>query len=223
MNSARRAAAAGFAHERALAAVPLPDGPPDLGGDMAPWGRRTPLTRTRPCGGGELAALELTNERIERPLEDLGEVTRGDLVAEQRLGVAQLVVSVPAQGELDRERVRPQRFDPGAIARMARGEHRLNMPRGMLPQQWCPRMRRRMPRLLSDRFWNEWGSPLNMPRGMLLGGRDRLHPGQHVWPREPLRHQQLDLGLGLVRGRRQEFVGRVLSEVGRQQDHRTQM
>jgi len=64
---------------------------------------------------------------------------------------------------------------------------------------------------------------------VLVGGqgvrdrRDRLHPCQHVRTRGPLGQQLLDLGFGPVRGGRQQLVGCLLTEMGRQQDDGTQM
>jgi len=54
-------------------------------------------------GRGELVLLELRDERIQRPLEHGRDVPRGDLMSQQLLGVAELLVPAPAQGELDRE------------------------------------------------------------------------------------------------------------------------
>src|SRR5262249_35146752 len=48
----------------------------------------------------KLGLLELGNERIQSPLEQRRNILRRDLMAEQLLGVPELVVGVPAHGEL---------------------------------------------------------------------------------------------------------------------------
>jgi hypothetical protein len=58
------------------------------------------VARARPAGRGELAPLELADERVQGAVEHLGDLAGGDSVAEQGLGVAQLVVRALADGEL---------------------------------------------------------------------------------------------------------------------------
>jgi hypothetical protein len=91
------------AHERALAAVACPD-------DASHIHRNAPLPAGRDlpgrpwlCHGSELPLLELLDQGIERPLDHLGEIARGDGMTEQRMRVPQLVVRALADGELKRE------------------------------------------------------------------------------------------------------------------------
>ena len=99
---ARRASLAGVADERALALVPLPDGALDVGGDVA-RARRRALLVPRLLGSRELAFLALADERVEGPVEQPRQIPRGDLVAEQGLRVAQLVVRVSSDADLEPE------------------------------------------------------------------------------------------------------------------------
>jgi hypothetical protein len=97
----------------------------------------TPLAAAWTSGRRELPLLELWDESIERPLEDFGDVPRGNLMAQQLLRVAQLVLGAPAHGELDRERFVRQGFHLGTIVRPARESGRLNLRRrklGFLPE-----------------------------------------------------------------------------------------
>src|SRR5439155_13869069 len=89
---AGRAPVPGLAHERALGAVALPDGALDLRRDVTRVGPGSATARPRLGGRGELLPLELGGQRLERPREHRGHVPRRDLVAEQRLRVAQVVV-----------------------------------------------------------------------------------------------------------------------------------
>ncbi len=61
------------------------------------------LARARVRGGGELAALELLDQGIEGAVEHLGEVAGGERVAEQLLGVAQLLLGAPSDRDLQEE------------------------------------------------------------------------------------------------------------------------
>src|SRR2546426_10935843 len=90
--SAGRAAPAGIADERALPPIALPDGALDLRRDGAACGR-PPSPGARPGGGRELGLFELADQRIEGAVEHRGDLARGELMAQQRLGVAQLLVS----------------------------------------------------------------------------------------------------------------------------------
>ena len=78
------------ASERALAAVPFPDCAADVGGN--PPSLLARARRPRPLGSRELARLEPANQGIQRQIENLGDVAGRDLVTEQVLGAAQLVV-----------------------------------------------------------------------------------------------------------------------------------
>src|SRR5438552_2408995 len=104
-----RTAAAALTHERAAALIALPDGALDVRRDVARVGARAPLARARPAGGSELAALELLDERVERTFEDFGDLSGPDLVTEQCLEVAQLVVGALPDCELEPEALRSQR------------------------------------------------------------------------------------------------------------------
>src|SRR5438128_2508996 len=85
--TARRAALPRVAHERALPPIPRPDRALDVGRDQARVGVRAAPRWPRLLGGGELPPLELGDERIERAVEHLGDVARGDRVTEQLLRV----------------------------------------------------------------------------------------------------------------------------------------
>ncbi|MGH7730906.1 MAG: hypothetical protein ACRENJ_06595 [Candidatus Eiseniibacteriota bacterium] len=206
---ARLAPAAALTHVRALAAIALPDRAHDVRRNGAGARRRTRPTPLRVGGRRELALLELADGQIERPLDHFGDVAGRDLVAEQLLEVAQLVVRTAAHRELHFERLSREWLDLGVA----------NMPRGML-------------RTFHGSFRSELrpagigGAPtLNMPRGMFLGrpGWHFGHPGQHLRPGKPLRKQLFDLGLGLVRCRREEPGGCALREVRSQEDDRAQV
>jgi len=73
------------------------------------------------CRRRELALLEPVDQGIERPVEHHGHVRGGDLVAQQRLGVAQLVVRGLADRHLQGEALGRQRFHPRTIACLPRG------------------------------------------------------------------------------------------------------
>src|SRR5512143_1559576 len=102
----RFAPVAVLAHEGALAAVAPPHRALHLGRDVARVGRHVVRARPGPRGGGELAALERGDEGVEGAVEHLGQLARGDLVAEQLLRMAQLVVRGLAHGELERKALR---------------------------------------------------------------------------------------------------------------------
>src|SRR2546426_9635984 len=203
---ARQAALPLPADERALPSIPLPDRAFDVGRDEARVGDRAALGWPRLPGRGELPPLELGDERIEGAVEHLADLARGDGMAEQRLGVLQLLVRGLPDGEVEREalgRVGPYR--------RARGGD-LNMRRRMVVGEWPDTLRR-------------MGS--NLPRGNLLvrdgrRGGDRLYQRKHFRPRELLREKLLDLELApMGRGFQQPL--RVLrGQVRGQQNHRTE-
>src|SRR5262249_13867579 len=89
--------------------VALPHGAPEVGRNAAPVRGGTALAW--PIGGGELGALELWNERVQRALEQVSDVPVRNLVPEQRLRVAQLVVDPLVQGDLEGEPSRRGRCD----------------------------------------------------------------------------------------------------------------
>jgi hypothetical protein len=76
---ARTASAPVVAGERALAPIPLPDRPPDGRGNVALPGALA-LLRARLGGGGELLLLELPDQSVERAIQHLGEISRGNAV-----------------------------------------------------------------------------------------------------------------------------------------------
>ena len=90
------------ADERALPAVALPDDAFHLRRNLAS-ARRLRRVLTRPAGGRELALLELGDQRIQGPVQDLGQVATRNRVAQQLPRVAQLVVGAPADREPQRE------------------------------------------------------------------------------------------------------------------------
>jgi hypothetical protein len=73
------------------------------------------MTRLR--RGGELALLEPMNQSVQRPVEHLGDVAGGDLMAQQLLRVAQLVVRALADRDLQGESLRRERGDSGSWGR----------------------------------------------------------------------------------------------------------
>src|SRR5256885_7565318 len=98
---ASRAAMAGIAHECALAAVALPDHALDSCGDVpGVAGHDCGLARPRLRSRRELALLELGNREIQQALEHLRQISRWHLMAKQLLHVAQLVVRVLTDREL---------------------------------------------------------------------------------------------------------------------------
>src|SRR5437867_2085827 len=112
--SASRAAMAGIAHERALAAVALPDSALDSWGDMPRVaGRGCELARPRLRSRSEFMLLELGNREIEQAFEHLRQISRRDLMPEQLLDVAQLAVRILADRELQREALGSNRRELG--------------------------------------------------------------------------------------------------------------
>src|SRR5262249_11336949 len=79
--SPRLAAAPLVAHEGALATIPLPDRPPDVGRDVALAVGRLPRS-PRPRGGSELPLLELGDQGIEGSIQNLGDLARGQAVTQ---------------------------------------------------------------------------------------------------------------------------------------------
>ena len=100
---ARRAAAARLAHERALAAITLPDRTPDVGRDVTGVDGCAPLPGLWLGGGGELSLFELADEGVEGAVQHEGGIPGGKLVAEQGLDVLQLLVGPAADGDLEED------------------------------------------------------------------------------------------------------------------------
>src|SRR5438132_317579 len=108
---ASRAAMAGIAHERAPAPIALPYSALDCGGDMPGVARRgCGLARPRLRSRRKLAFLELADERVERPVQHLDDVARRNLMAEQVLRSAQLVMHAFTHRELQRVALGRQRL-----------------------------------------------------------------------------------------------------------------
>jgi len=68
-----------------------------------PPAHRAPRARPWSASRRELALLELRDKQIEGAVEHGRDIARGDLVAEQLLSVAQLIVRALADGELQKE------------------------------------------------------------------------------------------------------------------------
>jgi hypothetical protein len=112
------------AHERALTFVSLPDRASNRRGDVAGLDR-APL-RPRYCirrapSGTELPPLELGDEGIQRSIENLGDVSTRNGMAQQLLHIPQLVVCGLGNRYLDQVALL------GGL-----GPRALNMPWGML-------------------------------------------------------------------------------------------
>src|SRR5207247_3593264 len=73
-----------------------------------------PRARMWLAGCRELAPLELGDEQVERAVQHRREIAGGDLVTQQLLGIAQLVVGVLADGELHQEALRRHRCHLGS-------------------------------------------------------------------------------------------------------------
>jgi len=118
---ARLAAVSGRADEGALALVPLPHGAPDVRRDITlPDGRTGP--GLPPGDGAELPLLVAQDEGIEGPVDDLSQISRGKGVAEQGLGVAQLLMRALSDRELEEVALGQSRQRPGSLP--------INFPRG---------------------------------------------------------------------------------------------
>jgi hypothetical protein len=100
------------AHERALTLVALPDRAADCRGDVACSGRAPPPEPTARIrirlapSGSELLPLELGDEGIQRSIENLGDVSTRNGMAQQLLHIPQLVVGAPADRHLDEKPLR---------------------------------------------------------------------------------------------------------------------
>ena len=102
-----------------------------------PWSRSQTADLTAaaagPLGRPELALLELANQDIEGLVENASEVARRELVPEQRLGVAQLVMGLLADRDLQGVALRRKRRKSLRCTVFGAFGHRLpNTPRGVL-------------------------------------------------------------------------------------------
>ena len=111
---AQHAAGAIVADERALLAIAGVHRALDVVGDVAWIGVGVGGLGGAGAGGGaELLPLERREQGIERTVEDLGKIARGDAVAEESLGPQQLVLGVLIDGELQGEAQRGERGELG--------------------------------------------------------------------------------------------------------------
>src|SRR5690349_6032906 len=103
-----------LADERALLAIAVVHRAPDLGGAIPRIGagRATPAG-ARPRGGTELLSLQLREQRVEREIEDLGEVARRHQVARQGPGPHDLLLHCLIDRALQGEPLRRERRHPG--------------------------------------------------------------------------------------------------------------
>ena len=83
------------------AAVALRDGATDVGRNM-PGAAGRPGLPLRPDCRSQPGTLELRDQQSEGAIEDLGDFARGQLVAQQFLGTAQLVVRALADRDVQR-------------------------------------------------------------------------------------------------------------------------
>ena len=91
-----------FADERALTPIAPPDRALDVRRDVTRIRGRATAARARLVRRRKLAFLELRNERLERHPEHLGDVPRRQLVAQQVLCIAQVVVRLLIDRDLQR-------------------------------------------------------------------------------------------------------------------------
>ena len=73
--------------------------------------RMAPLSR--PVCRGELSVFELSDQGIQRPFEDAGQVSGRNLMPQQLLRISKLVVSSFPERELNSEALRCERRNPG--------------------------------------------------------------------------------------------------------------
>src|SRR5262245_47571112 len=92
---------AGLTHERAATSVTLLDSSHDVGRDVSGIRARRSSPARAGCLG-EFALLLLSNRRIGHAVQDLRQVARRDLVAQQFLDVAELFASALSDGALKR-------------------------------------------------------------------------------------------------------------------------
>jgi hypothetical protein len=179
--------------ERAPAAVTRHHGAPNLSGNGS-----TPAHHANPLDAGlvgrrALALLQLSNELIQRTIEDLGHVSRRKLMAEQVLRVVQLLVGFPSQADLQRESLRRE----GHRGRRSGG---FNTFRRVLGGELGCRS-----------FAGPFAGSEELLRHL---GVDRY--GEKILLGESLRQELGDFGLALVRRRVHQILGVLLRGVRRQ-------
>src|SRR5947207_11177053 len=101
------------ADERALATVALRHSTLHMGGDMAP-AAGSPGSLPGSAGRAEPDPFARSDDGIQTLLEYGGDITGRDLVAEDLLRAAQLVVRPPVEGDLVEEAVAGDRFSSRA-------------------------------------------------------------------------------------------------------------
>jgi len=97
-------------NERAPVSIPLSDGAPNMSGN-GPRMIRSSLRRLGLRRRRELLPLELGNRQIQDAIENLRELAAWDLMAQEVANMAQLRVSIPANGEVNGETLRSDGSD----------------------------------------------------------------------------------------------------------------
>src|SRR5262249_18263555 len=100
------AAPAMLGHERALTIVASVDGALHLGRDRRSAADWANSGRARPLGHGVLALLQRANQEVQRASQDFRHVAGRDLVREQILGLAEVLVGFSRESHLQREALR---------------------------------------------------------------------------------------------------------------------
>src|SRR5215471_370883 len=141
--SALRAPVPVLTYERALAAVALPDRAPDGGWNVADGLAALCLAESRLIRRGEAPLLELRDQSLDGHLEHGRDVPRRQLVAEEFLRIAQVLVQLLVNRNLQRKPLRRKRFHDRTILRSGRSLRRLNCPQGQFGPAWrdlvnCP-------------------------------------------------------------------------------------
>ena len=188
--------------ERAPLPVPRHHLPPHLPRHVAlhPAGPRL----ARCLRLAELPPLDPVEQRIQRPVQHLGQVSRRHLVSQQRLRPQELLVRRLADRDLEREPLRRQRRHSRLVP--------TRWPRGHLIGRatWWPR-------------GHLIGRATSWPRGQLGLFGHPLDPRRNIRPRRPPRQHAFDLRLALPARLRHQLLGVLVREMRRQQHHSAQM
>jgi hypothetical protein len=120
--------------------VTRPDRSPDSRGHMTP-GRIGRFDRPRTRSGGEPLPLELFEQHHQRTIENRPRIAVRDLMTQKILDAAELVVGVPADGELHLESFRGEWLDLSTRRRRngngrCRGYARLRLSKRRQSHQW---------------------------------------------------------------------------------------
>ena len=102
------------------------------------------IARARARGGGELAPLEALDQGIEGAVEHLGEVAGGQRVAEQLLGVAQLLLGGPSDRDLQQEPFGRHRCQLRARVNLRRRKFTVTRPGTLRPAGLLDLRRRKL-------------------------------------------------------------------------------